>query len=119
MTTVEDEFTSYLQAAFPRLRRTALRSQNCDVNTGLCTVAVAPNGRTAYVQVGRYVAPIDLVTGKALRPMKLPAESADFEPQLSIGPDGRMAYALGDQVFPVDLATHKALPAVSFAALVT
>jgi DNA-binding beta-propeller fold protein YncE len=99
------------------LRAIKLRSQNYTVRTGLCTVAVAPNGRTAYVQVGRYVAPLDLVTGRALRPIKLPAVSADFEPQLSIDPDGAMAYAIGpDSVFPVDLATHKTLPAVNFAA---
>jgi DNA-binding beta-propeller fold protein YncE len=97
------------------LRPIQLRSQNYGVLTGLCTVAVAPNGRAAYVQIGRYVVPIDLVTRRALRPIKLPPLSADFTPQLSIDPAGSMAYALGAHwAFPIDLATHKALPAVSF-----
>jgi hypothetical protein len=99
------------------LRPIKLRSQNYGVKSGLCTMAVAPNGRTAYVQIGRYVAPVDLVTGRALQPIKLPEVSADFEPQLEVDPDGRMAYELGGQwVFPIDLVTHKTLPTVSFAA---
>jgi DNA-binding beta-propeller fold protein YncE len=92
-----------------------LRRQNYDVRTGLCSLAVAPNGRAAYVQIGRYVVPIDLVTHRALRPIKLPPLSTEFTPQLSIDPDGSMAYALGAHwAFPIDLATRKALPAVSF-----
>jgi DNA-binding beta-propeller fold protein YncE len=97
------------------LRPISLRSQNYDVRVGTCQVAVAPNGRTAYVQIGRYVVPIDLAAGRALQPIELPAESADFAPLLGVDPDSRIAYALGDQVFPVDLATHKALPAINFA----
>jgi hypothetical protein len=97
------------------LKPIQLRRQNYGVRTALCNLAVTPNGRTAYVQIGRYVAPIDLVTGRALKPIQLWAVSADFEPQLSIDPAGTMAYALGAHwAFPIDLATNKALPAVGF-----
>jgi hypothetical protein len=94
-----------------------LQKRNYGVRTGLCGLALAPNGQMAYVQIGRYVAPINLVTGKALKPIQLWGVSADFTPQLTVDPDGRMAYALGAHwVFPINLATDKALPAVSLSA---
>jgi hypothetical protein len=84
-----------------------------------CSMAVAPSGRTAYVLIQRYVVPIDLVTGRALKPVELPVSSANDEElgiygELSIDPDGKMAYALDQQgVTPIDLATNTALPTIS------
>ncbi len=99
---------------------------------GLCEMAVAPNGRTAYVLTGQYVTPVNLVTGKAEKPVKLtvpcwkahtvvigvgksrivehvPA-GCDSTTGLAIDPDGKMAYVLSTGgVVPVDLVTNRAL----------
>jgi hypothetical protein len=78
---------------------------------GLCSIAVAPNGRTAYVLAGQDVTPVDLLTGKAEKPIKLGLNGPIFS--IAVDPDGRMAYALGiDGVTPVDLATNTALPTI-------
>jgi DNA-binding beta-propeller fold protein YncE len=80
---------------------------------GLCSMAVAPNGRTAYVLVQRWVMPIDLVTGRALKPIELPGAWFGINPELVINPDGRVAYALTREgVTPIDLATNTALPTI-------
>jgi hypothetical protein len=97
------------------LRAIKLPHQDYGPNTDICSMAVAPNGRTAYVLLGRYVVPIDLVTGRALEPIKLRG-LFPFFPQLGIDPDGKTAYALGLRgVTPIDLVTRKALPTISFA----
>jgi hypothetical protein len=81
-------------------------------STDQCLV-VAPNGRTAYAQIGRYIAPIDLVTGRALRPIRIP-ETFGIS-QIGIDPEGTMAYVRGDGgVTPIDLAARKALPTIFF-----
>jgi hypothetical protein len=91
-----------------------------------CSMAVAPNGRTAYVVMDRYLMPIDLVTRRALRPIELPAglSSNPEEPTLpgtpliAIAPNGRMAYALTREgVTPIDLATSTPLPTISLGKL--
>lgn len=102
---------------------------------GLCSMAVAANGRTAYVLTGRYVTPVDLVTGTAEKPIRLtlpcwrahpvvrklgkrrfvehvPA-GCDSTSGLALDPDGRMAYVTGTAgLTPVDLATNTALPTI-------
>jgi hypothetical protein len=106
-----------------------------------CSMAVTPDGRTAYVLfesalpvgveyhhiphtkgrtvseryvIDRYVMPIDLVTGRALRPIKLPGGgSYGGNPEFAIDPDGRFGYALTESgVTPIDLATNTALPTI-------
>jgi DNA-binding beta-propeller fold protein YncE len=95
------------------LRAIKLPSEHYGLSTDQC-LAVAPNGRTAYAQIGPHVAPIDLVKGIALRPITIPDASTGFS-QLGIDPDGTMAYVRGDgAVTPIDLATHKALPTIFF-----
>jgi hypothetical protein len=83
---------------------------------GFCSMAVAPNGRTAYILVQRYVLPIDLVTGKVLKPIELPGWSPSWAmvyQNIAIDPNGTMAYALtGLGVTPINLATDTALPVV-------
>jgi hypothetical protein len=101
-------------AADRSLTPITLPRQDYGPNTDMCSMAVAPNGRTAYVLIGRYVVPIDLLTGRALKPIELRG-LFPFFPQLGISPDGRMAYALGLRgVTPIDLATNKALPTIGF-----
>jgi DNA-binding beta-propeller fold protein YncE len=108
---------------------------------GNCTMAVAPNGKTAYVLnlSGRYLTPVNLVTGTAEKPIKLtipcwraytvvgkrgkhryvehiPA-GCDSATNLAIDPDGRMAYVIGiGGLTPVDLVTNTALPTISASA---
>lgn len=105
----------------------------------VCTMAVAPNGQTAYVLTGRYVTPVNLARGTADKPIELPDQCyrahtlvrapgkhrfvvhipalCDSITNLVIDPDGTMAYAIGtDGVTPVDLATGTALPAIKLAA---
>jgi hypothetical protein len=92
-----------------------------------CAMAVAPNGRMAYVLAHGYLMPINLVTGKALRPIELrPSvnpgvginQTTYITPELAIDPDGGMAYALtGGDVTPIDLATNTALPAINLGKL--
>ncbi len=76
-------------------------------------VAVAPDGKTAYVTsyTADTMTPIDLKTGKAGRPI-----SAGNGPAgIAITPDGKTAYVtdagtspIGDTVTPIDLVTKKA-----------
>jgi YVTN family beta-propeller protein len=76
-------------------------------------VAVAPDGKTAYVTsyTANTVTPIDLATGRAGRPV--PAGNGPAG--IAITPDGTTAYVtdagtspIGDTVTPIDLATGKA-----------
>jgi hypothetical protein len=101
-------------AANRALKPIKLPRKDYGPNTDMCSMAVAPNGRTAYVLIGQYVVPIDLANGRVMGPIKLRG-LFPFSPQLGIDPDGRMAYALGLRgVTPIDLATNKALPTISF-----
>lgn len=76
-------------------------------------IAVAPNARTAYVTsyTANTVTPIDLLTGKAGRP--IPAGNGPAG--IAIAPDGTTAYVtdagtapIGDTVTPIDLVTRRA-----------
>jgi DNA-binding beta-propeller fold protein YncE len=95
------------------LRAIKVSGEHYGTSTDQC-LALAPNSRTAYAQIGPNVVPIDLVTGRALRPITIPDASTGFS-QLGIDPDGTMAYVRGDGgVTPIDLAARKALPTIFF-----
>ena len=94
---------------------------------GPAAIAVAPDGRMAYVTdagtspLGHTVTPIDLATRRALPPIDVGAG-----PQgIAITPDGSTAYVadagaivsgqsgpIGHTVTPIDLATRRALPPI-------
>jgi hypothetical protein len=80
-------------------------------------VAITDGGRAGYVVLERSerspappeIVPLDLVTGKAGRPISLPAYSRT---SLTIAPDGRTAYVLTHNLFPVDLTSGTVLPPI-------
>jgi hypothetical protein len=69
--------------------------------------AITPNGRMAYAYDFQHdVVPVDLATGAALRPVKVPGTSMN----VAITPDGRTAYVLSGShgvgwLTPIDVAT--------------
>jgi YVTN family beta-propeller protein len=95
---------------------------------GPAGIAIAPDGKTAYVTdagapgtLGDTITPIDLATDKTLPPI-----TVGFGPQgIAITPDGARAYVadagaivsgqtgvIGSTVTPVDLSTGRALPPI-------
>jgi WD40-like Beta Propeller Repeat len=83
------------------------------------TVALAPDGRSAYVTSDNLLVPVDLVTGSAGRPIQTPVLIG----AIALSPDGRTAYAgnlkpkqPGDGVIiPIDLAKGSAQAAIPVA----
>lgn len=79
---------------------------------------LAPDGRTAYIGSGNLLVPVDLVTGRTGRPIKLPMLGIGA---IAITADGRTAYAgnlkpvqpHSGVVVPVDLVTGTAQTAIS------
>jgi len=77
-------------------------------------IAIAPNGRTAYVANGKEVTPIDLASGT---PRLEPAIAVANGPLgIAITPSGSMAYTANndDTVTPINLARTPATPAAAF-----
>ena len=79
------------------------------------TVAITPDGKTAYVLSNAdQVYPYDLATGSFGAPITLPVpagSSSDDLVAIAITPDGRSAYVAeysGSVVIPIDLATGQA-----------
>ena len=77
------------------------------------SIAVTPDGRTAYVTTTDSVTPIDTATGTAGAPIALPGDAIG----LTINPDGRAAYVLclhatiedgAGVVVPIDVASNRA-----------
>ncbi len=56
-------------------------------------ITIAPDGRTAYVSGGQSLCPVNLATGTALKPIKLPSESANYYTQFGISPNSEFGYA--------------------------
>jgi YVTN family beta-propeller protein len=80
------------------------------------TIEITPDGRTAYVlDLPPGLAPVNLVTRTALRPIRI--SNALPEGEMAITPGGKMAYALnGDAVVPVRTATSTALRPIQLGA---
>lgn len=78
---------------------------------GVFGLAITPDGRTGYVvSKGSSVIPVDLTTGTALKPIRLPG--GQYCTLSAMDPDGKVLY-LGvggsDVVIPVSTATNTAL----------
>jgi DNA-binding beta-propeller fold protein YncE len=83
-------------------------------------IGITPNGKTAYVVAGvqegkpydSSVVPVDLVTNRALAPIKL--EASGLASGLVIAPGGSTAYVLSSRaVTPIDTTTNQAEPAIN------
>jgi hypothetical protein len=92
-------------------------------NNFLYSIAITPNGKTAYVVDGvqegkpyaNSVIPISLATNRALAPIALKASG--LASGVVITPDGRTAYVLSSRtVTPIDTATNQAEPAINLPA---
>jgi hypothetical protein len=72
-------------------------------------IVITPDGKTAYVNGGQYVSPVDLAARTAGRPIKLPSVFRTEPGILLMSPNGKVVY---DNLRPIDLITNKALPPV-------
>jgi hypothetical protein len=75
-------------------------------------ITIAPDGNTAYVTGGLSVCPVDLVTGTALRPIRLPSESANYYTQFGISPNSEFGwvYQIRSSVQLINLRTGTVRP---------
>ena len=80
-------------------------------DTGMGRIAVAPDGRTAYLLsfqqgiTGQVLTPIDTRTNTALPPIMVPASVTDSS--ITISPDSRSAYLYtGPGIMAIDLTTR-------------
>ena len=81
------------------------------------TAGPVPHSHMAYVVSASQsiqLTPVNLVTGRSLRPIPLGVEGS--EAGVAISPNGKMAYVLTarSQLVPVDLASGKADPPIDF-----
>ncbi len=55
-------------------------------------LAITPDGETGYVSGGRYVYPVSLAAGKALKPIRLPSVFAEYLSAFEISPNSKFGY---------------------------
>jgi len=55
-------------------------------------LAIAPDGETGYVSGGRYLYPVSLAAGKALKPIRLPSVFAQYLSAFEISPNSKFGY---------------------------
>jgi len=98
-------------------RNTAGKPIDVRIDGGVALVGgilITPDGKTAYVDGGGYVTPVDLATDRALAPITVPAYFIDDLGVMLMSPDGKVVYDLPftNWIQPIDVASDTALARV-------